>query len=380
MDEPTRPLRPEQRMPGNAGSQPPARKARRGCSRRLRILLYTFLVLTLLMCGLFVYAYAYFQNNINQPIQHFIHAVSRSNDEPPVNGVALTDRPWNMLLLGSDNDSKYNFPALLTQVMMVVHVDPASNSVYMVSIPRDSWVYVPEVGGMHKIDQAFFLGAAPHSSFDDGVRLARLTVEKDYGIAIDRYAWVGLDGFASVIDTLGGVDVDVTHPILDDNYPDDTSGKGDPYGLKRLYIVPGPQHMNGQQALAYVRSRHADLVGDIGRTERQQEVLTALKKKLNISSVFEHLPELFHDLSGKVYTDLSEGEMLSLANFARDLPVSSIQQLTLGPGSGSHDYGAIAQVADPGLDASQDIIVPNCATIQPTINRIFDLGDTQSCQ
>src|SRR5207245_4355514 len=64
------------------------------------------------------------------------------------------------LLLRSDNDNKYSFPTLLTQVIMIVHVDPDNNSVYMVSIPRDSWVYVPLNGGMHKIDQAFLFGAA----------------------------------------------------------------------------------------------------------------------------------------------------------------------------------------------------------------------------
>jgi LCP family protein required for cell wall assembly len=234
-----------------------------------------------------------------------------------------------------------------------VHIDPIHNSVYMVSIPRDSWVNVPENGAMHKIDQAFFLGATQHNNFDDGVRLARLTIEKDYGITIDRYAWVGLSGFASVIDTLGGVDIDVTHPILDDNYPADTgSNKNDPYALQRLYIAPGPQHMTGEQALNYVRSRHADLVGDIGRTQRQQQVLTALKAKLNVANVFSHLTQIIADLKGKVYTDLSEQEMIAFANFGRTLSGSAIQRLTLGPGSGSRDYGDYATVYDPCGDSS----------------------------
>ncbi len=380
MDEPTRPLSAEQRVQGNAGTQFPTRKVRHKRSKRLRILLTVFLLFALGVCGLFVYGYVYFQNNINQPVQQFIHSVSRSNDEPPVDESAITGRPWNILLLGSDNDNKYNFPALLTQVMMVVHVDPTNNSVYMVSIPRDSWVYVPENGAMHKIDQAFLLGAAQHSNFDDGVRLARLTVEKDYGITIDRYAWVGLDGFASVIDTLGGVDVDVTHPILDDNYPDDTSGnKNDPYALKRLYIPPGPQHMNGQEALDYVRSRHADLVGDIGRTERQQEVLTALKQKLNASNVISHLTQIIADLKGKVYTDLSEQEMIAFANFGRSLASSAIKRITLGPGTGSQDFGDYATIYDPSAGANQDVVIPHCSTIQPVINNIFGLGDAQSC-
>ena len=213
--------------------------------------------------------------------------------------------------------------------------------------------------------------------------MARATIEQDYGIPIDRYAWVGLGGFASVIDTLGGIDIDVTHPLLDDDYPDDI-GQGaranDPYAVKRLYLPPGPQHLSGEQALEYVRSRHADLVGDIGRTQRQQEVLEALKKKLSVSTIFNHLSALFHDLAGKVYTDLSEQELLSVATFVRGLSASSIQQLTLGPGSGSQDYGDLTTITDPGLDDSQDIIQPDCANIQPVINRAFGLGDAQSCQ
>src|SRR6266487_4197840 len=125
------------------------------------------------------------------------------------------------LVAGQRQRPEIHFPGYPDPVMIVVHIDTLHNTVTMLSIPRDSWVYVPEVGGMHKIDQAFLLGAAQNKSFDGGVRLARLTVEQDYGIPIDRYAWVGLDGFIKMIDTLGGVDVDVKHPIVDDTYPDD---------------------------------------------------------------------------------------------------------------------------------------------------------------
>lgn len=364
------------RSPSIAPSRLKPLKKRQKTRRWFLTLATLLLVLTVLggtvAAGLYV-----IQTDILAPLSQFFHPLG-GDDNGSING-----RAWNLLLLGSDDDGKFTFPDLLTQVMMIVHVDPLNNSVYMVSIPRDSWVPVPGQAGMDKIDQAFDLGAAAHRSFDDGVRLARATIEQDYGISIDRYAWVGLEGFASVINTLGGIDINVTHPILDDNYPDDT-GRGsqpaDPYAIQRLYLPPGPQHLDGEQALEYVRSRHADLIGDIGRTQRQQEVLAALKKKLNASSIFNHLPELFHDLAGKVYTDLSENELLSLANFARDLSSDAIKQLTLGPGQGNQNYGSISQTNTPGLDGSQDIIVPNCENIQPVINQIFDLGDIQSCQ
>ena len=292
----------------------------------------------------------------------------------------MTGRSWNILLLGSDNDQKYTFPVILTQVMMVVHIDTVTNAVTMVSIPRDSWVYVPEIGGMHKIDQAFYLGALQHNSFDDGVRIARETVERDYGITIDRYAWVGLSGFSSVINTLGGVDVDVIHPVVDDNYPDDTGkNANNPYALKRLNLAPGPQHLNGEQALEYVRSRHADLVGDIGRTVRQQQVLEALKLKLNVSSVLSNLHQLITDLTGNVYTDLTEQEMLGFAVYGHGLNNNAIHHLTLGPGPGPQNYGDFGTVYDTSVGSIQDIVIPHCQNIQPIINQIFGLGNAQSC-
>ena len=339
------------------------------------IALVVFLLLLICACGGLTYAYY----NVNQPLSQFVHQVGRSSGEPDISQYdgSISGRSWNILLMGSDNDGKYSFPALLTQVMMVVHVDTVNNSVYLVSIPRDSWVNVPGQGGMHKLDQAFLLGATHGNSFDNGVRQARLTVERDYGLTIDRYAWVGLAGFAHVIDTLGGIDIDVTHPVVDDTYPNDTgsgSNPNDPYALQRLSLAPGPQHLSGQEALDYVRSRHADLVGDIGRTQRQQQVLSALKKKLTVNSILGNLSQLFKDLKGQVYTDLSEQEMIAFANFGRTLPDTAIKRITLGPGQGNHNFGSYQNVYDPTLQANQSVIVPNCNTIQPTITSIFGLG------
>ncbi|MEO8970234.1 MAG: LCP family protein [Ktedonobacteraceae bacterium] len=362
------------------------RRGRRRWPKWVKVVVTIFLILLVSGGGAAGYGYYFYATNIQKPLQKIIHPVSLGKGEqhlkvqplPP--DTAVTGRSWNILLLGSDNDQKYTFPVILTQVMMVVHIDTVTNSVTLVSIPRDSWVNVPEIGGTHKIDQAFFLGALQHNSFDDGVRIARETIENDYGITIDRYAWVGLSGFSNVINTLGGVDVDVTHPIVDDNYPDDTGkNANNPYALQRLNLAPGPQHLNGDQALEYVRSRHADLVGDIGRTVRQQQVLEALKLKLNVTNVLSNLHQLIADLTGNVYTDLTEQEMIGFAVYGHDLNNSAIHHLTLGPGPGSQDYGDFGTVYDPSVGAQQDIVIPHCQNIQPIINQIFGLGNTQSC-
>ncbi len=365
-DEPTVPMPPTKKKKGKE------RKRRR--SHPLLIALAVFLLFILSGGGALAYVY---YTRVHEPLTGFIRPVSRGSDESNPGGYTdISGRAWNILLMGSDNDGKYNFPAVLTQVMMVIHVDPINNTVAMVSIPRDSWVYVPEANGMYKVSQAFFLGASRTDKFEDGVRLARLTIEKDYGITIDRYAWVGLDGFAKVIDTLGGVDVDVTHPMIDDVYPNDSGKSSDaknPFAYKRLYIAPGPQHLTGEEALEYVRTRHSDLIGDIGRTQRQQQILQALKQKLTVNSIMDHLSDILKDLQGSVYTDLSEQEMLEFANFGRSLNTNTIERVTLGPGSGSQDYGEYSTVA------GQDVIIPNCDNIQPTINRIFALGNVVSC-
>ncbi|GAC1380206.1 MAG: hypothetical protein NVSMB33_06020 [Ktedonobacteraceae bacterium] len=364
----------------------PLHKTKKRWPLWVRVVVSIFLLLLVVVGSTLAYGYYYFDTNVSNPLSKIIHPVSRSTDEPTrtINPIPsdsdVAGRTWNILLLGSDNDGKYSFPALLTQVMMIVHIDTINNTVTMVSIPRDSWVHVPEVNSMHKIDQAFLVGANQRNSFDDGVRLARLTIEEDYGITIDRYAWVGLSGFAKVIDTLGGVDIDVTHPIADDVYPDDTGPRANqPDAYKRLYIAPGPQHLNGLQALEYVRSRHADLVGDIGRTQRQQQVLQALKQKLNLSSILGNLQQLIVDVTGSVYTDLSEKEIIGFASFGRGLNSNSIRRITLGPGKGSQDYGDFGHVYDPWAGSNQDIVTPHCENIQPLMNRIFGLGNKQSC-
>ena len=120
--------------------------------------------------------------------------------------------------------------------------------------------------------------------------------------------------------------------------------------------------MNGQEALEYVRTRHADLVGDIGRTQRQQQVLQALKQKLKLLVVYWVIYQtLFNDLKGSVYTDLSEQEIVGFAGFGRtDLQSNAIQRITLGPGRGNQDYGDYGSVYDPSANAQQSVVIPHC--------------------
>ncbi len=270
----------------------------------------------------------------------------------------------NILLLGSDNDEKFQGRPL-AQTDIVVTIDPSAKTVGMLSIPRDFFLNVPGYG-MHKLDEAYSLG---------GVALSCLTIEQDFGIPLGYYAWVGLDGFINVINTMGGIDVDVTHTIVDDNYPDDINNNSDPYALQRLYLAPGPQHLNGQQALEYVRSRHADLVGDFGRSARQQQVLIALKSKLDNPAIFGKLSTIANELKGSVKTDMQLSDVLQVMNFARELNVNSIHRLVLGP-----PYSTAGTApADSGTDAGVSVVFPDCPKILTALQQLFGQSMQPMC-
>src|SRR5690348_6724836 len=127
---------------------PPQRPRKKRRLHPVLIALSVFLLLIISGGGALAYVY---YTRVHEPLNKFIRPVSRDKNENSSDSTSyssINGRSWNILLMGSDNDGKYNFPAMLTQVMMVVHVDPVNNNVSMVSIPRDSWVWVPEVGGM----------------------------------------------------------------------------------------------------------------------------------------------------------------------------------------------------------------------------------------
>ncbi len=343
-----------------------------------RITVSVFLLLLIVAGG----AGGYYYYNFSAPVSQIVgQQVTRlKGDEDPNanrNGADILSGPRiNILLLGSDTDQKFTNADgshnYLAQSDIVVTIDPATKTVGMLSIPRDFWINVPG-SGMHKLDEAYSLGGPAIGTgaySPGGVALSRLTIFQDFGIPINYYAWVGLDGFVKVIDTVGGVDVDVLHPITDDNYPDDVGNNtGDLYAYKRLYISPGPQHLSGPEALEYVRSRHADLVGDFGRSARQQQVLSALKTKLNNPDIVSKLPEIANDLNGYVKTDMQLSDVFKLMNFARSMNSNSINRIILGP-----PYSVDGNTTD-----GQSVVFPNCGKIVPAIAQMFALGNKATC-
>ncbi|HEY8810939.1 MAG TPA: LCP family protein [Candidatus Dormibacteraeota bacterium] len=257
--------------------------------------------------------------------------------------------PFTVLLLGSDDDAKFDPKHVLTQSMILVRVDPAAKSVTMLSIPRDLWVPL-STGGSAKIDGAYSYGGA-------GAAIA--TVQQNFQVHIDEYVWVGLKGLIKLIDAVGGVDIVASNPVLDDYYPNDIVASN-PYGYKRVAVLPGPQHLDGVSALEYVRSRHGDLEGDFGRSQRQQQVLLAIRQKAKQLNAAD-IPDLAATFSGELKTSMGAGRVRDLLPLAGSLDnPQAIRQLVL-----------LSPYTELGEIDSQSVVVPNWNLILPLVHQYF---------
>lgn len=254
---------------------------------------------------------------------------------------------FTVLLLGSDNDSKFISDHVLTQSMILVRVNPATKKVTMMSIPRDLWVPL-STGGTAKIDGAYSYGGA-------GAAIA--TVENNFGVHIDDYIWIGLAGLVHVIDAIGGIDVVTGAPVMDDYYPHDI-GKGNPYEYLRVAVLAGPQHLDGTDALQYVRSRHNDLQSDFGRSQRQQQVLLALRAKAALISPAD-VPGLAAAMKGQIKTNMSLSSIATLLPLAGGLDLKNIQQIVLLPPY-THGCGCTA-----------GYVIPVWGAILPLVQQYF---------
>jgi len=187
--------------------------------------------------------------------------------------------------LGTDNDDVGQH----TDSIMLVHVSQQGHPPVIVSIPRDSYVAIPGKGN-NKINASYALG---------GAKLLTNTVEQVSGVHIDGYLEVGFVGFAGIVDSLGGVEVCVPTAMKDD--------------FSGLNVQAGCQMMDGKTSLAYVRSRHADPKGDLGRAERQRQFLGAvIKKAASPSTVLN--PVRYKAFADAASQGLVVGETTSLSD------------------------------------------------------------------
>jgi LCP family protein required for cell wall assembly len=225
----------------------------------------------------------------------------------------------NILLLGSDQHSENG--GWRTDVMIVVSINPDGPSAAMLSIPRDLFVWVPD-WRMAKINTADTHGASVGYE-GGGPGLIKQVLLYNLGIPIHYYARVDFDGFKRIVDTLGGIDLPVTCKMTDWRLISPDLDPNVEENWELFTVDERVQHMDGDMALWYVRSRiHSS---DFDRSRRQQQALRAMMTKGLSLDIIPQLPQLWSDFSDTVETDLGLGEILQLAALAPRLDLSKIK-------------------------------------------------------
>jgi LCP family protein required for cell wall assembly len=268
---------------------------------------------------------------------------------PNLDPVQAPTQPFTVLLLGSDDDSKFVPDQLNTQSMILLRVDPQTKQATMLSIPRDLWVPIPN-HGMGKIDWAYRY---------DGAQGAVAAVESNFKVHVDDYVWIGLNGLVKLIDKLGGVNVQVTNPVMDDYYPADLNSAQSPYGYYRVAVLPGASHMDGVQALQYVRSRHGDVRGDFARSERQQQLLLAIKAQASHINVTD-LPALASAFQGEIKTSMGLDRLRALMSIANEFNGPNVHRVVLVP-----------PYTSEGVIGDQDVVIADWSQILPLVQQSF---------
>jgi LCP family protein required for cell wall assembly len=211
-------------------------------------------------------------------------------------------------------------------VIIILSVHPARGEVSMLSIPRDLYVYLPGYG-MQRINTAFSLGDRVNYP-GGGPALFADTVRYNFGIPIHHYAKVEMNGFSSIVDTVGGVDVNVTCSYRDWRLKSPALDPEKEQNWHLYTVSAGVRHMDGDLALWYARSRK--LSSDFDRGRRQQEVLRALYREILSIGLIPRIPDLYGDLRASVTTDMAVSELLSLAPLAARIGTADVRSRFIG--------------------------------------------------
>jgi polyisoprenyl-teichoic acid--peptidoglycan teichoic acid transferase len=293
---------------------------------------------------------------VNQAARDYPNPRAASNPEPLTSlaGEALPN--WeeadrvNILLMGIDKrPDEY---VSRTDTMILITIDPASRTGGMLSIPRDLWVAIPGYGE-NRVNTAHYLGDK-NGYPGGGPALAMKTVQYNLGVPVHFYVRVDFDGFRRIVDTLGGIELDVPQTIDDPKYPDEN------YGYDPFYIEAGLQHMDGYTALKYARTR-ATSDSDFDRARRQQQVLLAIREKAIAVGVIPKIPELWATMADTVQTDLQLVDILELAKLADQVSRDDVQTAVMDR----------SMTVDYRTDTGAQVLLPIREKMRPVIDEMF---------
>lgn len=277
----------------------------------------------------------------------------------------------NILLAGNSADDPGHGGGDLTDSIMIMSINTKDNTAFLLSIPRDLYVNIPDQG-YAKINEAYQDGEQADFSesgyADGGMGLLEKTISQNFGISFHYYALVNYSALREAVNAVGGITVNIQST--------DSRGLYDPSrdlttGGALVNLSNGTHTLNGQQALALARAR-GDSYGSYGyarsdytRTENQRMILIALKDKVSSSSTLANpikLGELFDSLGNNVKTDMKLAEVKRLYTVTKKIPSADIASASLNNGtdvilltSYTNRYGQSTLIPKAGIDDYSEI-------------------------
>jgi LCP family protein required for cell wall assembly len=251
-------------------------------------------------------------------------------------------RTRNILLVGTDQrDLDY---VGRTDTIMVLAIDAPNNRASLISFPRDMYLPIPGVG-YSRINMAYAYGEERQPG--GGLPLLMSTIERNFGIPIERYVRIDFSGFEGVVDALGGVDVVVDCPLYDELI----------FRYFQVYTLEaGAYRMNGEQALYYARSRKT--TSDFDRARRQQRVLLALRDRILDGNMLPRIPALWLAMREVVDTNLGPADIADLAKLGASLGGNDLRGMVIRyplVADWTTPQGGMVQLPDlPAINAALD--------------------------
>ncbi len=233
-----------------------------------------------------------------------------SSTLPAIDGELPLSRTLNVLVLGSDRLP--NMPNWRTDVMMIVALDFDQQRIGVISIPRD--VYLDNIPNHrpNRMNVVDYLGESDEPN-GGGPKLLQQIIQARMNIPIHHYLRFDFTSFQEVINTLGGVEIDVDCPYVD----------------QVINLKPGVQRLTGEQALRYVRSRSTG--GDLDRARRQQRIVWAVRNQVIKENLLPRVPALYQSLANSIQTDIGIVTTLRMVRFVLSIDPDNVHSFVLAP-------------------------------------------------
>ncbi|QXE01604.1 LCP family protein [Terribacillus sp. DMT04] len=274
------------------------RHTRRNKKRRIGRYIFLLLLVCLIGAGSFLFLTA---KDVKQTV-HDIQKKSAAIDEGITSEKVKKKERINILLLGID---EREFDSGRSDALLLMSLNPADESMDLISIPRDTRTEIIGHGTVDKINHAYAFG---------GVDMSLQTVENLLDIDVDYFAEINMQGLADLVDAVGGVTVENNLDWYDEGFY-----------KKGYHFKEGKISLDGQQALGYTRMRHLDPNGDFGRNARQRQVIEAvINKGANIKSI-NKLDDILNVLGKNVQTNINLASMRHLLTDYRNV-LNSVQE------------------------------------------------------